>query len=550
MSYQEARNVRRESRTLVGRFRGGKLAPVMAVAVKGNEGGMLSQSITYELDPIAGRMITPITGEVISVFVPVQAIDAIKDPDAAYAGMTEVIREKLLSGNPLFGLENESEISKRCGVNPRSIGGVKRVNEMVRLAHNAAVNHLRQRKYVKASLLLHNSTAVTPALISHTVLERLNGVLDPDDRINGSVQLDIPDVSMPVLGGNGIVAMRDIGTQRGGRLRNRGSGNFEDHGQTGYKVLGTTGADGRIVSVQPSSNENQPLGQQQYFYDPNGSLMVDLSGMYAQFNGAAAGGVSLTDFYNAERMDRLTRDMRQIVDNNPEYGEEMVLRWAHGLSVDAGKVPFVIYERSSSFGRTIMPATDSAGVQDDVMRSDMMLQLGFNVPIPRTELGGIIITFACLKPDETLSSQPHPMLSDVWGADNFVADELALDPVPVTIRELDSECTAAQESTVSMYTGLNALKQTYVHYGLSRQLDPETVENKTAVWQLEIPMSVTPDNILYPADLEHYPFADQLAEVCTYTIASNVTMQTPMIFGPTPVEELAIIGDEDIFEQE
>lgn len=526
MSYQNARNVRRESRTLVGRFRGGKLAPVMAVAVKGNEGGVLSQTLTFELDPIAGRMITPITGEVISVFVPVQAIDAIKDPDAAYAGMTEVLREKLLSGNPLFGLENETEISKRCGVNPRSIGGVKKVNEMVRLAHNAAVNFLRQRKYVKASVVLHSSTAITPALISHTVLERLNGVLDPDDRINGSVQLDIPTMRLPIegLGIHGTAAA----------------------GSANLSVRENTGPTARVYPTgMPTS-----LATGNVAIRATGTGAAMRPDVWAQLNGVAAGGVSLTDFYNAEMMDKRTRDMRQILDDNPEYGEEMVLRWAHGLSVDTGKMPFVIFERSANFGRTIMPATDSAGIQDDVMRSDMMLQLGFNVPIPRTELGGIIITFATLKPDETLSSQPHPILSDVWGADNFVADELALDPVPVTIRELDSQCTAAQESVVSMYTGLNALKQTYVHYGLSRQLDPTTVENKTAVWQLEIPMSVTPDNILYPETLGHYPFADQLAEVCTYTIASNVTMQTPMIFGPTPVEELAIIGDEDLFEQE
>ena len=200
MSYQDTRNVRRENRTLVGRFRGGKLAPVMAVPVRGNEGGLLSQSITLELDPIAGRMITPITAELISVFVPIQAIDALKDPAAAYAGMSEVIRAKLLTGNPLFGLETEGEISKRCGVNPRSMGGVKKVNEAVRIGHNAAVNYLRQRKYVKAVTLLHSNTAITPALISQTVLERLNGVLDPDDHINGAVQLDIPSMQLPVTG--------------------------------------------------------------------------------------------------------------------------------------------------------------------------------------------------------------------------------------------------------------------------------------------------------------------------------------------------------------
>lgn len=525
MSYQTPRNVRRESRTLVGRFRGGKLAPVMAVPVRGNEGGILSQSITMELDPIAGRMITPITGEVVAVFVPVQAADAIKDPDAAYAGMTEVLREKLLTGNPLFGLEDESEISKRCGVNPRSIGGQKKVNEVVRLAHNAAVNYLRQRKYVKAVLVPATNLAVTPALLGSTVLDRLNGVLDPDDRINGIVNLELPSMNLPVSG---------IGSDATGTTAAVQNATVRETGRTAvYNKSFSAGTNFRFRMT-----------------DDTTQLANAVPAIFAQLNGAQVGGVSLTDFYNAERMDELTRTMRQIVDDNPEYGEEMVLRWAHGLSVDAGRTPFVIHEERRLFGRAIVGATDSAGVQGEVMRSDMMLALDFTVPIPRTELGGVVVTFAVLKPDETLSAQPHPILSDVWGIDNFVADELALDPVPVTVRELDSNAAAGQEATVAFYSGLNALKQTYVHYGLARQLDPATVEHKTAVWQLEIPMSVTPENILYPETLAHYPFADQLAEVCTYTVASQVTMQTPMIFGPTPVEQLAIIDAENLFEEE
>lgn len=527
MSYQTTRNTRREARTLVGRFRGGKLVPVMAVAVKGNEGGMLSQSITLELDPIAGRMITPITGEVISVFNPVQAIDAIKDPAAAYAGMTEVIREKLLSGTPLFGLENETEISKRCGVNPRSVGGVKKVNEMVRLAHNVAVNHLRQRKYTYATQILHSSTAITPAIIAQTVLDRLNGVLDPDDRINGAVQLDIPNMQLPVGG----IGFSSTSGAAAAPSRKETGGTAPITGQPGFLIVGgPPGANQAQLAVKQGATAGYP----------------DIT---AALNGASAGAVSLTDFYNAEKMDRLTREMRKIVDGNPEYGEEMVLRWAHGLSVDTGKTPFVIAEKRAFFGRNMVNATDSAGVTGDVMRSDMVLQLRYTVPIPRTELGGIIITFAVLRPDETMGDQPHPIMSDVWGLDNFVADELAVDPVPVTIRELDSDCLVGQESTVALYTGLNQLKATYVSYGLNRHVDPNTVENKTAIWQIEVPLSVTPDNILYPDPLNHYPFADQAAEVCSYTITSQVVMQTPMIIGPTPVETLAVIGDEDLFEQ-
>ncbi|MDR7126627.1 hypothetical protein [Pseudotabrizicola sp. 4114] len=510
MSYQTARNTRREARTLTGRFRGGKLAPVMATAIRGNEAGMLSQSITLELDPIAGRMITPITGEIYCVFVPVQAVDALRFPDTDYAGMTEVVREKLLSGNPLFELSaGETEISKRCGVNPRSVGGAKRVCSIVHAGHNAAVNFLRLRKYHKATLLPYNNYGMTPAIISQTVLERFNAVLDPDDRINGSVELELSGQA-PVRGirRDGVATFSNPGTLQG----------FANSAVIGDA---TNKLSFDIVSGQTN-------------------ITADLDNIFG-------GGISLTDFYNAETKDKLTRYMQKMAEDNPQYGEEMVLRYAHGLSVDTGKTPILIHHETRQFGRSIVPATDTGGVQNDIMRSDMMLVLNFNAMVPKTELGGVVYTFAVLKPDENISSQPHPFLAEAWGADNFVADELALDPVPVTIRDLNSDCTSAQESTVTMFTGLNALKSTYVHYGLSRQLNPTTIANKTALWQLNIPLSVTPNTILYPDTLDHYPFADQLAEVCTYTISSNLTLRTPLIFGPTPVETLAILDGADIF---
>lgn len=525
--YQAPRNTRRVMKSKLGRFRGGKLAPVMAVPVRPSEGGMLTQNITMELDPIAGRMVTEMTGELIAVFVPVQAIDAIKDPAASYAGMTEVIREKLLTGTPLFGLETEGEISKRCGVEPRSIGGVMKVNEMVRLGHNAAVNFLRVRKFDKATKLLHGNTAVTPAIIGDTILDRMNGVLDPDDRINGSVELTIPSFRSDV---------------RGITVNSTGAANVA----SGTGVRSTNAAHDSTATATSHGAMNSANVQVKVTGAPSGTQRPDI---YVEFAGASAGNVSLVDFYNAQKQDEIVRQMDQILKDNPEYGEEMVLRWAHGLSIDSGHIPFILAERKQVFGKDIIPAMDSAGVAADTMRSDMTLQLGFTVPIPRTELGGIIITFAVLKPDETIATQPDPILSDVWGLDNFVADELALDPVPVTLRELNSACGAGNEGTIAFYTGLNALHQAYVNYGLSRQLDPGTVENKTAIWQLEIPLSVTPSNILYPDSLPHYPFADQLAEVCTYNVSSMARIVTPMIFGPTPIEDIDVITTEDLFEE-
>ena len=530
--YQSSRGKRREAITKTGRFRGGKLNPAMAVAVRPSEGGMLAQTVTMELDPIGGRMITPITGELIAVFVPVQAMDEIKAPNAAYAGMTEVVREKLLTGNPLFNLETEGEISQRLGVEPRSIGGVKKVNEAVRLAHNVAVNHLRQRRYDKAALLLHSNAVVTPAILSETVLDRLNGVLDPDDRVNGLVALDV-NVNLPAMNipidGFGIptattqtpavnVTVRDTATA----------------GNATYPLsVGVSNANAGTMRVTGAT------------------AATAKADIYAKLNSTAlptqSGNVSLTDFFNSETMDRITREMDQIIKDNPEYGEEMVLRWAHGLSVDTGKTPFVLAEQRAFFQRNIVGAMDSAGVNGEVMRSDFLMQMQFTVPVPKTELGGIVITFLVLKPDETLATQPHPILSDVWGVDNFTADELMLDPVPVTGRDLDSGIAQALESTVMLYTGNNALKQAYMHYGFTRNTNLTTVAAKTAIWQLQVPLSVTPSSVLYPDTLSHYPFADQNAEVCTYTIASIATIETPMIFGPTPVENIATVTSQDLF---
>lgn len=524
-SFQQQVNRRNESRSIIGRFRGGKLAPVYALRVGQSEGGMLTQSINLELDPLGGRIITPVTAEFISVFVPTQAMHALRFPDEDFSGLTEVIRQKLMTTGELFAVASETEVSRRLRINPRVTGGVKRVSLAPQIAHNAAVNFLRTRKYDKAAKRLWSQTGITPAIISQTALERLNGVLDPDDRINGSVQLDIPSMMLPVEGvgfesANPLVVTGNAKVNTGVTAAASETGAVSDNVAGRRLVVETTGAG---ATLAPS--------------------------VFARLNGAAAGNVSLTDFYNAEKMDKLVRVMREILDDNPQYGEEMVLAWAHGLNVDAGAMPWILSEQTKVFGRGLVGATDTAGVEDRTMRSDLTLSMQFTVPIPKTELGGVIITFATVKPDETFAAQPHPFFSEPWKAENYAADQLKLDPVPVTIRDLFSDhLTIGTETAIMMYTGYNALKQTYVDYGFNRWVDKATVENRTAVWQLEIPLSVTPESILYPEELDHFPFADNTAEVCTYVIKSMAVFNTPMFFGPTPVEEMDIITDEGIFE--
>lgn len=534
-NFQSAKRIRRMGKGNTGRIRGGKLYPIMMHMIRGSESGVLDQTITLELDPIPGRLISEAWLEAFDIFVPLQAMDAIKDPGAAYAGMTEVVREKLLSGTPVLGLENEGTISQTAKVNPRSIAGAKKVNECVRLAYNCAVNMLRQRAYFRASLVLHSNTAILPAIYAQTVLDRINGVLDPDDRVNGMVQFETG-----VITTTAAFPATTADLKRAFLTNTTASGTID----TITGAADSTTTFDNIVAKRASNTAA-----------PNPVPGVDIPAMSLPVNmtGLDIGSVSLQDFYNAQNMDKFARLMDDMMRKNPQYGEEMVLRWAHGLSVDAGRMPFILAERRIPINRTIAGAMDSAGVNDDVMRTDGAVRFGVTVPIPKTELGGVIVTLICLKPDEKLRAQPEPFLSDVWTADNFVADSLALDPQPVTVRDMYSDCASGDEATVLAYTGLNALKEAYVDYGFSRATNLALVDNKTAIWQVDVPLSVNPENVNYPDYIDHGVFAyggteASPTDVATFSIQSTQNSPTPMIVGPTPVEDIGINND-NLFEE-
>lgn len=496
LNFTNPRAIRIDSSRTVSKFRGGKLAPVSATIFMENEGGPVQNTIALDLDPIAGEMLTEINAHVVSLFVPFQAIDVLKNPDEDHAGNAEIYRDKLTSGEVIFGLEAENDISKAIKVNPIQIDGVKKVNEVLRFAYIAANNYLRQRKYIKAQLLDSTATTIQPALVSQTILQRFNAVLDPDDRINGAVELQIPSMILPLkteskIPHNGITVSRDPA----GELR-LGQSNLGDR-------------------------------------------------LFTEFDGGEAGNVSLTDFYHAEAVDRRTREMDQIKHDNPEYGEEIVLRAVHGLRVESGKHPFVLYEREGPMRSGMARGMDGASL--DTFQTDISGAITFTNLVPRTEFGGVVITMIAVKPDETILAQPHPFLSDVITGSNYAAAELAVDPVPVHVRQLDADCDPSDEGQVAFYVGPNHMKRRYQSYGFARNLDQTTVANKTALWQIEIPLSVDPTSILYPNDISHYPFSDQTANVVRCTATMNATIATPLFFGPTPVENLDFENEDLIF---
>lgn len=515
--------VRRESRHLAGRFKAAKLAPVMAVPFLGGEGGLLRQSVTFELDPVAGRMVSQTFAKVCVVYVPLQALQAMKFPADDKAGITEVIRRKLMDGVALFGLEGETEVSKRMGVVPMSIGGSKKVSVAARLAHNVAVNFLRKRRYIYASQLTSGNTVMTPAIISETVLQRLNGVLDPDDHANGHVDLSLSNTQAPVRG---------IGTSSAFLSNN-----------TNLSVQNTLGQ----AEVFPQARDLGANGGQFFVRIKDGTTYR--ADVYADLSAVQAGGVSLVDFYNAQKADDLVRRMREVADANPQNGEDAVLRWAFGLMADSVQFPFMLYEKEIQLGDAQRRATDGAGMRDEVTVTDMGQVIDFTVPVPKTELGGIVVTFAQVRPDEVIAEMPHPILSKEWTAANQASAQMNLDPEPVLYRDVFADVpTAAEETAVKFYTGHNELRRNYVHYGFTRNTDLNSVNAKTVLWQYAIPAGVTPQNILYPEAFSQYPFLDQAAEVVSYTCASSAVIETQTFFGPTPVETLAIVNTKNLLE--
>lgn len=511
-------STRREFRAPTGTVRAGVLFPVLMTQVDFGESARISQEIICELAPVAGRLLTPVYADVSMVFIPMQAVRALQVPSDMYAGMADVMRELLLSGSPLIALNHsETTISKAADINPISIGGVKMVNSGVAGCYNTGVNFLRLRRYNKAVMRTAFEYDLAPAIVAQTVLDLFNAVNDPDDRINGMVQLNMPTVVMPV---DGIGFEAGLATTANVTVRE------SDNTTIAYPVAAS------VLGAAAATNRT--------FLKVKANGFPDVT---ATMQGAIAGNVSLDDFYKAEQRDKLFRAFDEIIEANPQYGEEMVERWVRGLSVDLGRLPVLLAERSVQFGKTFVSATDTAGVSNDTMRSDMLLKIQMNAVVPASEFGGYVVTYLTIRPDETIADQPDPFMARAVMARNYAADQLKTDPVPVTLRDIATDITAGQESTIAFYTGNNELLRSYINYGFNRLVNRTTVEAKTKVWQYEVPVSLGPNNINYPPNFPQYPFADTVADCCVYSATHTMTCSTPIVFGPTPIEQMSVTTD-------
>ena len=214
--------------------------------------------------------------------------------------------------------------------------------------------------------------------------------------------------------------------------------------------------------------------------------------------------------------------------------------------MDRQEEPIVLYEREITFAKARAMATDGVGLVDETSVTGNAIRHEVLLPIPATELGGMVFTFLSVKPDEKIQSMPDPLLTATWKMEQDLDEQLLLDPVPVKMKQLNADVANGSTETVAFWTGHNELKRSYVDYGFNRQTDVSTMENLNAIFQLAIPASVTPENVIYPASLPQTPWPDTLAEICVFTVETTGTYRTPLVFGPTPVEEIDILDTEEI----
>lgn len=497
--YQGQRRLRPWAVSHFGSMDAAKLHPLACVRMRPDEGGTISTMLNITLAPVNGYMRSNAYVHVQQVAVPYQAIEKLELDTQLDAGVTEMTRRRLMAGEGI-GLEDEGVISKAAYVHPRSIGGAKRVQKSVRLAYVAAVNHLRQVAYYNATLLTKADTAIQPALLTANILERFEGVLEPERMIDGAVTLT---GNLPVTG-----------------ITRVGGASFN------------TGAD-----IDPNANDVVVSSN-------NVSLTFDIdengqSAIFADRSGA--GEISLRDMIKSKKLDALVRDFAGVIKADPVHGEEAVARALHSLAVDYDDNCQVLFDHVYELAPRHTRPTDGASIND--VSAHFELNESFATVAPRSELGMQVITLVSVKPLETISQRPDPSQTEAWEVRNVIHEETELDEQLLTRADLESGLIAADEDQQVFWVGYNSHLHHYNAQGPNVQ-QTVGVEMKSSMWTYPVPSSVTPSNVSYPASISMYPFFNWNGPAAEYTIRQVAAISTGLARGPNPVERVQLFADD------
>jgi len=365
---------------------------------------------------------------------------------------------------------------------------------------------MRKAAYFNAEEIGINDYAIQPAILSANVLQRYNGVLDPETLVDGAVNL------------TGDIPIKGIAREFGSSMK--------ENADTTQKPKYTN-----HVETQSYNTSNNII------------VKVDSDGypaVYADLGGASE--LTLRDMVKSQKLDRLVRDFAGMIKANPIKGEELVERSLYSLNCDFDATCQVLYQQTFELTAAHQRPTDGASIND--VSAHFELNTSFATLVPRSELGGVAVTLVAIKPVETMAAQPDPAFTEQWQVVNIIQDETELDEQILTRSDLESDVAAADEDTEVFWVGHNQLKHDYHTQGANSQ-QIAGVEMKSSMWTYEIPTSVTPENISYPADgISMYPFFNWNGAHAEYTISQQALITTGLAKGPNPVEKIALFDDD------
>lgn len=498
-----------------GYFDAVKAHPLAMCRFRPDEGGTVSTSLNINLAPVSGLMRSNAYVDVVQVFVPYQSIEKMWLNAQDDAGVTEMTKRRLLAGTTL-PLGSSSEISKACNIHPRMVGGVEKVNTSVRLAYNQAVNHLRKAAYHDADEVPDTNFGIQPAVLTANILERFDGVLDPERHIDGAINLtgDIPVRGIAAKASN--IAPDDTNVAVDESPNAPGGAANSDTYAYGMNVNSADASDGVMIET-----------------DVNGvpQIFVDLGGTTE---------ITLRDMIQSQKLDGLIRQFSKMIEEDPINGEEVVERALYGLTVDFDANCQVMYRKVFELSPRHERPMDGASIND--VSAHFELNTRFSTVVPRSELGGQLVTIAMVKPLETLEAQPDPAQTEAWELVNRVHDETELDEQLLTRADLESDVAQVDEDTSAFWVGHNSLKHNYATKGPNVQ-QTHGVEQKSTMWTYAIPTSVTPENVSYPAGgVNMYPFFNWSGGHAEYTIDQVAAISTPLAKGPNPIEKIQLFA--------
>lgn len=482
--------------------------PVSICGFRPDEGGTVSTKLNVKLAPVSGYMRSNAYVEVVQVLVPYQACEKLELDTQEDAGVTEMTRRRLMAGEGL-GLEDYGEIAQAANVHPISIGGVKKNVKTVRLSYVAAMNHLRKAAYFAAGQRTKTQTAIMMATLTANVLQRYNGVMDPERHIDGAINL------------TGDLPVKGIANQQGA-----------SYTSTNVNVV-ETGAGQETYAH--ASNIDDASSSFHIETDASGvpQIFVDLDG---------ASELTLRDMIKSQKLDGLIRQFAKIIKDDPVNGEEAVERALYGLSVDYDHNCQVMYRQVHELKAVHTRPMDGASIND--VSANFELDTRFATVVPRMELGGELVTIVMVKPLETIVAQPDPLHTQPWQLINRVQDETELDETLLTRRNLESGVPAIDEDQPVFWVGHNSLEHRYETHGANEYLVPGT-QLKSSMWTYPIPVSASPENTSYPnAGVDMYPFHNWNGAHAEFTVDQVAAISTPLALGPNPVERIQLFADD------